>query len=926
VSIYRGSPPEVLVDRAAEVETLVAAADDARAGRARVVVVSGPAGIGKTALATRVVGQQTAFRRVNIVADEVDCLVEYSALGQLTAHFRGHPARSAFPLLANGPAPGTTYLAVAAELVRLIGDLEPGTPVALLIEDAQWLDVGSARALQLAARRLGVEPALIIVTTRGGTRPADVGWMRLAATDGLGSHLPLGPLTPAGVDRLALAVRGRSLGPPASRRLREHTGGHPLHTRLLLDHLDWSSLAGATGTYPVPPSIADMVRLRMDTLNTPARDLVAAAAVLGAAAPLPEVASVAGVRDAAAALEEALATGLVTEAAGPGGRALTVPHPLLADAVVETLGPVRRAAAHRAALAHTSGDAALRHAVAAADEPDEDLAARLEAAADQHEAGGRVEAAAENYLAAAGVSPDGDEAQRRFIRGVVLVLTAGDFVRAIGLAPRVRDCGPTTERDTLLALLAFVTGQFATAQDGVHAIAETRDAPGSTRTAAMVDLALAAAKVAMGRGGDAEAAAVVANPAASPSWRRHARLLGALAHGIAGRIEDGLALLRDLPRTPARVGRDDLGLLAARGGLRGWAGREDEALADLRSVRERVDRGEPVRLFLGFALGLLAEAELAVGNWDEALSEAELALAVAEAEGRPAALPPAHAVAAQVHAERGAVESAREHATRCREWADVMPSAMNLVVAALSEAVVARAAGRGDQMLAALAPLAEDNPPFRRSYWRVLHAQALLETGNVAEARRRAAALSAAAGRAGVEARLLAAEAALADFDVAGARQTAASLAAEESRGGPFLAARADLTLGAVTLADGRVPAAVDAVRRAQSRFHDLGAWPWVARCQRTLAGAGETAATAGRVTGSLTRREREVARLAASGLSNAEAAARLYVSRKAVEFHLTNVYNKLGITSRRELAGRLESLRVMPPPDSGGPKSGVGP
>jgi DNA-binding CsgD family transcriptional regulator len=88
---------------------------------------------------------------------------------------------------------------------------------------------------------------------------------------------------------------------------------------------------------------------------------------------------------------------------------------------------------------------------------------------------------------------------------------------------------------------------------------------------------------------------------------------------------------------------------------------------------------------------------------------------------------------------------------------------------------------------------------------------------------------------------------------------------------------------------------------RAASRFDALGATPFAARCARAASAAGLEITDAG---SDLTNREREVATLVADGMTNQEVAARLYVSEKTVEYHLSNVFAKLGISSRRHLRG----------------------
>jgi DNA-binding CsgD family transcriptional regulator len=96
---------------------------------------------------------------------------------------------------------------------------------------------------------------------------------------------------------------------------------------------------------------------------------------------------------------------------------------------------------------------------------------------------------------------------------------------------------------------------------------------------------------------------------------------------------------------------------------------------------------------------------------------------------------------------------------------------------------------------------------------------------------------------------------------------------------------------------------AVDHVRTARQQLASIGAQPFVSRVDADLAAALRGAEpSASRSTLDLTDRERDVALLVGRGMTNPEVAAQLYVSRKAVEYHLSNIYAKLGISSRREL------------------------
>lgn len=93
-------------------------------------------------------------------------------------------------------------------------------------------------------------------------------------------------------------------------------------------------------------------------------------------------------------------------------------------------------------------------------------------------------------------------------------------------------------------------------------------------------------------------------------------------------------------------------------------------------------------------------------------------------------------------------------------------------------------------------------------------------------------------------------------------------------------------------------------LREALDTFEALGAGYWAERAAQELRASGETARRgADLVASELTAQERQVAALVRQGLSNKDVAGRLFISPRTVDFHLRNVYSKLGITSRTELA-----------------------
>jgi DNA-binding CsgD family transcriptional regulator len=188
-------------------------------------------------------------------------------------------------------------------------------------------------------------------------------------------------------------------------------------------------------------------------------------------------------------------------------------------------------------------------------------------------------------------------------------------------------------------------------------------------------------------------------------------------------------------------------------------------------------------------------------------------------------------------------------------------------------------------------------------------AEALAETGRPQEADQvigRLAGLAATQdhpwGRA-TAARAAAVAALAGGYDDAAAAQLAGAAAAYRGLGLGFDAARALLALGRAQLRAKKRAAARDCLEQAQSLFGQLGCPGWEA------AAAAEADRISGRraaPAGGLTPGERRVAELAAAGLSNKQVAARLYLSDRTVEAHLSRAYAKLGVASRAQLARAL--------------------
>jgi DNA-binding CsgD family transcriptional regulator len=119
----------------------------------------------------------------------------------------------------------------------------------------------------------------------------------------------------------------------------------------------------------------------------------------------------------------------------------------------------------------------------------------------------------------------------------------------------------------------------------------------------------------------------------------------------------------------------------------------------------------------------------------------------------------------------------------------------------------------------------------------------------------------------------------------------------------PFDRARTHLLLGEHLRRDRRRAAARHHLRAAVNEFDGLRAEAWASRARNELAATGETIRRRDRgAAQALTPQEHKIARMVADGLTNREVAAQLFLSPRTIDYHLRNVFVKLGIASRAEL------------------------
>lgn len=607
---------------------------------------------------------------------------------------------------------------------------------------------------------------------------------------------------------------------------------------------------------------------------------------------------------------ELVAAGLVdAQASGAAARQRRPRLRPAVDTVLEAvLAPTERRRLHRrAATAVAGGRAALAHRVAAADGPDPALAAELESAA-QAEAADHREAAVQ-LLAAADLSEQPADAERRRLAAALRLVDAGDAERLKALESEVRSASSGPERNIVLGFLLSHEHR----PEAVVRLRSAMEAPEVGREiGCLAGVRLALEHVFRGRGADAEdvAGGVLARTR-DPLRAEQALFLRAIGRALCDGPAAGLAVLD---------GRLDGALTAD---LAVTAGTFLLAQGDPAAARQRLE--EAVRRYRRGCCSVsvhrahlyLAEALFHTGQWELATAEAETALQWFADGSRPWARAVGQAVAALVPAARGRTEEARVLLDAARRGVAGSDNPRASAAIALAEAVSARERADHETVLAATAGFAAS---ARRgglaagtwAPWRALRIEALVATGDIAAARRLLAVAH--GGRAPLGATLTAhrltglVERARGRHAGAEAAYRAGLSIADRHRVRVVETCRVELAELQAALAD--LPGVADVAElraAARATFAELGAGARLARIPRSETDLGpvEGWPVVSATTRRLTSREREVAHLVAEGMTRREVAEALWVSTKAVDFHLGNVFAKLGITSRRELRGR---------------------
>jgi DNA-binding CsgD family transcriptional regulator len=910
-----------LVGRQQELTALRTALDQIRAGEPRLVLVEGAAGIGKTSLLRRLLAEAVDVQVLWSSGAHEEQLVPYGVVEQL-AHSSRTPLSKQLAALGKASVRNPDPVATGAAFVDLLGNVQARGPVAVVVDDAQWADRPSLLALLFALRRLQSDRVLCVIAVRESeVHRLPEGLLRLG-TDERGTVLRLSGLDATGVQDLAAAVTGDRLSIPLAEQLRDHTGGNPLHLEALLKELPLERLERSVGVpLPSPRSYSMQMVARLARCSQDAQRLVIASSVLGLQCPLSVAHRLAGVDDPLEAVEGAIAAGLL-ETRQLGTRlGIAFPHALTRSAIYHDVGPARRRDLHLlAAELVEDRSASLQHRSAAALDEDDALAADLADYGREEATRAAWSRAAAAMLRASELSSVPQQREARLLEGVDWLITGGDLGRAEAFAEEIGRCADGAYPRYLSGRLAFHAGRPA---EGHRLLLDAWTAGDLSNYPQLAGrIASEVSLILLRRARSSElltwaerAMAAVAEGGGVAPWAQ-------LAYGLAysGRAHQGLASFSDLPDQAAEVRPEHVLPLLGRGLLRSFADDLAGARADFSAVEPAGARWGPFVFRIG-SLSHLASVEYRLGAWDEALTHVELALSVAEAADETWMLSYMHLIATALLAGRGQWEAARSRADAAATLARSVQDEASIADASMARALIAAAGADHAAVVDALTPVAMMSDregidePGARWRWQDVYAGALIGLDRLDEAEAivadfeqiaAARELHSAMADAGRLRGLL--HAARRETDAAEAAFQAAMRHAEAVTM-PFERAQLELAHGRLLRRTGRRTAAVSMLSTARERFAGLGARPFVERCVGELSASGircaKTPESRPRGVG-LTPQEGAVARLVAQGLTNREVAAQLVVSLNTIEYHLKNVYSKLGITSRSQLAVRL--------------------
>ncbi|HEV8374404.1 MAG TPA: LuxR C-terminal-related transcriptional regulator [Actinomycetota bacterium] len=910
----------------AVIDRLLADAGNLRSGA---LVVRGEVGVGKSALLTYAADRAAGTMRVLWgFGVESESELAFAALHQIVRPVLDHVERLPGPqaaalqgALGLATTGGNDRFLIAVGTLSLLAEVAEERPLVCLVDDAQWLDQPSADALTFAARRLEAEGIVLLFAARDDDlHPFSApGFheLRLTGLDADAASALLTERSPAG---LAPAVRDRLI---------EATQGNPLALLELPASLTADQLAGRTPVpdpLPVSAGVEQVFLQRVRRLPGSTQTLLLAAAAEETGDPAVVFGAAQALGAAAQALGAAETAGLVRISEGR----IWFHHPLVRSAVYRGATFSQRQAIHQALAAALQGaehaDRRAWHRAAAAMAPDPEVADELERSAERARRRSGYSAAARALERSAELTAAEELRSRRLAGAADAAWLAGQPDRALGLLDRAASGG---SQPRLRADIAHLRGVIELHR-GVPADAFTILAAGSAEVAPAdpvkaLAMLLPASEAASYAGDVALTIEAARRAAALP--RREQRvdqftldLLVGIGSILEGDTARGAPLLRQAVALAQAF--DDPTRLGFAGAAARYLG-DDTATHDFYARAVARARATGRVILLPYLLESLAVAEVSAGRYTAAAASASEGLRLARETGQESSLCRNLSTLALLAAMQGREDACRSHAAEALERA--VPRGLRLQAASATWALALLDLGlnRSAEALARLETLAAGSETGHQII-------ALLSVPDLVEAAVRANQTQRAqTALAGFEqwashttppwalalvprCRGLLSAGAVAD------RHFAEALRLHSPSSRPFDRARTELLYGQALRRARRRAEAREHLRAALTTFEQLGAAPWAERARTELRVSGETPRQRDpSALDQLTPQELQVVRFVGEGATNREVAAQLFLSPRTIDYHLRQIFTKLGISSRAELI-RLradERLTSVPEP-----------
>jgi DNA-binding CsgD family transcriptional regulator len=913
----------VLVGRATEVGELKRRVARLRRGEGSATLVSGEPGVGKTALIQDLCLRAREVQILRADGMEAEASLGYSVLADICRPLLDVIERLPEPqaaalsgALALSPAAGLDRFAVYAGALSLLSAAAEQQPLLICVDDAQWIDVESAQALAFCARRIYAERIMLVLIAREG------------------ESLPFPtsafePLAIAGLDvdaarEIVRTVSGARITSLVASELHAATGGNPLaliESTSVLSAAQLEGRAAIEGPLAMGAEIERLFWRRIAKQPAHVRNalLIAAASLTGDLHEI--IRALASLELGIEPLEIAEQGGLVRI----DESRVVFSHPLL-RAVVYSTGPAaERRAAHRALADSVAGpDGRQHHAwhrAAAAAGPDESVAVELEQVAAEFVERTGFATAATALLRAAALSESDQARGQRLLAAARAAFLAGMLEQARATS---RQAAGYLQDPRLLADCARLGGEVEIYSGNVleahRLLSEAAERVAPYDVAREAEL-LTDAALPLFNAGQIDKAYEVARRA-----HERAAQVGGETEVIARVLLGGALILRGESRAGYKMALDGIDLAVREpirvgthlmhGGLLSiWV--EDYTRA--RSVCSRLVsalRDASALTPLPYALAAMSELDFRTGQFAAALAGATEAVSLAIEIDQLGVAAYSLVSLARVEAALGRERHSLEHTQRALELSAQARSDAVLTYAGATLGLLELGLTRPDRALEHLAPLTEQK---RRAG--VVEPNAVQWQPDLVEAHIRMG-------------QLQAAEAALAQLERE-ARKTGgiwAQAAAERYRGllatddlfdshfakaislhertsTPFERARTELCYGERLRRSGERRRAREQLGNARLTFQQLGATPWGAHAEIELVATGATRTQPEHERSGLlpqellTARELQVALTIVDGKTNKEAAAALFLSPKTIEFHLGQIYRKLGVNSRTQLA-----------------------